>query len=136
MSCLIGTFSLLVIPPAWCNASPLLCYDRRRDREQGLNILRIGDTLPFPEVIMTRKLKMLAAVVFFGVAATFGLAMAREILHPQFTPEKGTFDKPAGKIGEKNDNPWSVTTMAASADGKPAPGKATTLFGQIGDYSC
>jgi hypothetical protein len=85
---------------------------------------------------MTRKLKMLAAVVFFGVAATFGLAMARDIMHPQFTPEKGTFDKPVGKIGEKNDNPWSVTTMAASVDGKPVPGKVTTLVGEIVDYSC
>ena len=85
---------------------------------------------------MNRKSRLLIAVGFFGIATTLGLAVAKDILHPQFTPEKGSFDKPAGKLGEKSDNPWSVTTVAASVDGKPVPGKVTTLVGEIVDYSC
>ena len=52
------------------------------------------------------------------------------------TPEKGTFDKPEGKLGEKPDNPWSVTTVAAAVDGKPLPGKVVTVVGEIVDLSC
>jgi hypothetical protein len=85
---------------------------------------------------MNNKFKLLVAVAVFGSAATLGFAAAKDILHPQFTPEKGSFDKPAGTMGEKSDNPWSVTTMAASVDGKPVPGKVTTLVGEIVDYSC
>lgn len=85
---------------------------------------------------MNRKSKVIIAAVFFAAATTLSLAAAKDILYPQFTPEKGSFDKPAGKIGEKNDNAWSVTTMAASVDGKPVPGKVTTIVGEIVDYSC
>jgi hypothetical protein len=85
---------------------------------------------------MNRKFKALIAVGLFLTATTLGLAYAKDILNPQFTPEKGSFDKPAGKLGEKTDNPWSVTTVAASVDGKPVPGKVTMLVGEIVDYSC
>jgi hypothetical protein len=85
---------------------------------------------------MRRICKVLVAIAVFGAASTLGFAAAREILNPQFTPEKGTFDAPVGKIGEKSDNPWSVTTMAASVNGKPVPGKVETVVGEIIDYSC
>jgi hypothetical protein len=85
---------------------------------------------------MNRKFKVLIAVGLFGTTATLGLAVAKDILNPQFTPEKGSFEKPEGKLGEKTDNPWSVTTVAASVNGKPVPGKVTTLVGEIVDYSC
>jgi hypothetical protein len=85
---------------------------------------------------MNRKKKVLIAVGLFGMATTIGIAMAKDILHPQFTPEKGSFDNPYGKLGEKTDNPWSVSTVAASVDGKPVPGKVTTIAGEIVDYSC
>lgn len=85
---------------------------------------------------MKSKLKTMAIVGLFGLAASIGYAAGRDILHPQFTAEKGSFEKPFGKLGEKNDQPWSVTTMAASVDGKPVPGKVTTLVGEIVDYSC
>jgi hypothetical protein len=84
-----------------------------------------------------RKPKLLLVAALFAVSAlTIGLAVAKDILNPQFTPEKGTYESPAGKLGEKTDNAWSVTTMAASVDGKPVPGKVTTLVGEIVDYSC
>ena len=66
--------------------------------------------------------RVIAAVGLFALSAFVGVVVAREVLHPQLTPEKGTFDKAEGKIGEKPDQPWSVTTVAAAVDGKPVPG--------------
>ena len=57
-------------------------------------------------------------------------------LYPQFTPEKGTYDKPFGKLGEKPAQPWSVTTVAAAVDGKPLPAKVVTVVGEVVDFSC
>jgi hypothetical protein len=85
---------------------------------------------------MKRKIRVAAGVGVAVVLAAFGGALARDILYPQMTPEKGTWDAPAGKLGEKPDNPWSITTVAASVDGKPLPGKVTTIVGEIVDYSC
>ncbi len=85
---------------------------------------------------MISKYKAFVGVGVFGLALGLGFAVAKDILNPQFTPEKGTFEKPAGKLGEKPENTWSVTTVAAAVDGKPLPGKVTTLVGEIVDYSC
>jgi hypothetical protein len=85
---------------------------------------------------MRRKLTFAAALCLFALGTGLGIGLAKELLHPQFTPEKGTFDNPAGKLGEKPDNPWSVTTVAAAVDGKPLAGKVTTVVGEIVDYSC
>lgn len=60
-------------------------------------------------------------------------------LNPDFSaPTKGTFDAPAAEAGVKpsSDSPWSVTTMASSIKGKPVPGKAVTLTGEVVDLSC
>jgi len=70
------------------------------------------------------------------ILAGLGITVASDLLHPQFTPEKGTFESPAGKLGEAPDNPWSVTTVAAAVDGKPNAGKVTKLVGEVVDYSC
>ncbi len=85
---------------------------------------------------MKRMLKTLAGLAVFAIAATLGFAVARDVLHPQMTPEKGTFDKPEGKVGQKTDQPWSVTTVAAAVDGKTLPGKVVTVVGEIVDMSC
>ncbi len=85
---------------------------------------------------MISKYKAFFSVGVFGLALGLGAVVAKDILNPQFTPEKGTFEKPAGKLGEKPENTWSVTTVAAAVDGKPLPGKVTTLTGEIVDYSC
>lgn len=58
------------------------------------------------------------------------------ILHPELTVETGTWDKPAGDIGEHPAQPWSATTVAAGVDGKPQPGAAVTKVGEIVDFSC
>ena len=85
---------------------------------------------------MRRSLRIIAAVGVFGLALGVGVVVARDVLHPQLTPEKGTFEKPEGKMGEKPDHPWSTTTVAASVDGKPVPGKFLTITGEIIDLSC
>src|SRR5689334_20361108 len=57
------------------------------------------------------------------------------VLQPQMTPEGG-WDKAMGPLGEKPAEPWSATTMGASVDGKPVPGKPVTVTGEIIDLSC
>jgi hypothetical protein len=79
--------------------------------------------------------KVAIALGLVGCLAIAG-ASAKDILFPQMTPDKGTFDKPHGKLGEKVTTPWSATTLAAGVDGKPLPGKVITLVGEIVDYSC
>ena len=59
------------------------------------------------------------------------------ILQPQMTVETGSYDKPAGKLGQKPAAPWSSTTVGAAVDGKPNGGaKETTLVGEVVDFSC
>jgi hypothetical protein len=84
---------------------------------------------------MKKRLKI-AALVVAGLVACFGVAASADLLNPQFKPEKGTYEQPAGKLAMPPDNPWSVTTVAAAVDGKPLPGRVTTLVGEIVDYSC
>ncbi len=50
--------------------------------------------------------------------------------------EGSTYSSPAGKLGDKPAEAWTATTMGASVDGKPQPGKVTTLVGEIVDFSC
>jgi hypothetical protein len=57
------------------------------------------------------------------------------VLQPQMTPEGG-WDKAMGPLGEKPAEPWSATTMGASVEGKPVPGKPVTVTGEIIDLSC
>lgn len=84
--------------------------------------------------------KILALVAISVLAITGGLmAQAKKktpILQPQMTVEKGTYAAPMGKMGEKTPEAWSGTTMGASVDGKPQPGKVATLVGEIVDFSC
>ncbi len=59
------------------------------------------------------------------------------ILFPNMTATKGTFKEPAGEIGKKTRQPWSVTTVAAAPVGsKPIGGKSVSVVGEIIDLSC
>ena len=51
------------------------------------------------------------------------------ILHPEMTVDTGSYDKPAGTLGQKPAQPWSATTVGAAVDGKAEPGKVTTAGG-------
>lgn len=84
---------------------------------------------------MKKKMGVLALGLAILVTL-LGIAWAEDLLFPAMTPEKGTFDSPHGKLGEKPGAPWSATTVAAAVDGKPLPGKVSTIVGEIVDYSC
>ena len=57
-------------------------------------------------------------------------------LNPALTPiGDPTYKKPMGSIGSKNDT-WTQTTVSAGVDGKPRMGKATTVTGEIVEFSC
>jgi hypothetical protein len=83
---------------------------------------------------MTIRKTALAIALCGGIV--IAAASAPQLLNPKMTPEKGTFDAPAGKIGETGSTPWSTTTVAAGVDGKPLPGKVVSVVGEIVDYSC
>ena len=86
-------------------------------------------------------MKKLIAVASAVTLLTTGLVLAQAkkkvpILQPQMKVEGSTYAKPMGKMGEKPDEPWTATTLGASVDGKPQPGKITTLTGEIVEFSC
>ena len=79
--------------------------------------------------------KIAVALALVGCLVVAAVS-AKDILNPKMTPEKGTFDAPAGKLGEKATTPWSQTTIAAAVDQKPLPGKVVTVVGEIIDLAC
>lgn len=84
---------------------------------------------------MTCCTKSIGGIALLGCVLMVGVAGA-DILNPKMTPEKGTFDAPAGKMGTKAKTTWSQTTVAAGVDQKPLAGQVVTLVGEIIDYSC
>ncbi len=83
---------------------------------------------------MSGRKVVIAVVVLAGILLAG--ASAQDILFPKMTPEKGTFDNPAGELAKKPSTPWSQTTVNAGVNQKPLPGKIVTVVGEIIDYSC
>jgi hypothetical protein len=90
-----------------------------------------------------RKNLVQAAAVPALLAVALGTAWAIQqaggILNADWSkPTKGTYKEPAGEIGKKikDGQPWSVTTVTSSIDGKPVKGKAVSVVGEIVDLSC
>ena len=89
-----------------------------------------------------RTFAIWVATVSAGALLLLSSAWAAQqagILFPDWSkPTKGTYQEPAGEIGKKpsKEQPWSVTTIASSIDGKPVPGKPMTAVGEIVDLSC
>ncbi len=79
--------------------------------------------------------KFAVPIALMGCLVIAGVS-AKDLLFPNMTPDKGTWDKPHGSLGEKAKTTWSTTTMAAGVDGKPLPGKTITVVGEIVDVSC
>lgn len=76
-------------------------------------------------------------VVALGTA--WAIQQAGGILNADWSkPTKGTYKEPAGEVGKKitDKQPWSVTTVTSSIDGKPVKGKAVSVVGEIIDLSC
>ena len=72
-----------------------------------------------------------------GKKAKKGGGSAAGVLHPEMTvaADAGSYEKPAGTMGEKGAE-WTETTVNAGVDKKPLAGKATTVAGEIIDLSC
>jgi len=87
-----------------------------------------------------RKSITRAATIVGGLLLVIGAAWAAQatgILFPEMTPTKGTYKEPAGEIGKKTKQPWSISTVAAAPVGaKPVPGKVVEVVGEIIDLSC
>lgn len=79
---------------------------------------------------------LLSALALLALAATLFAQGKSGILQPQLTVEKGTYKEPMGKLGTTPAASWSATTLGASVDGKPNPGAAKTVVGEIIDFSC
>src|SRR5712691_11505302 len=93
----------------------------------------------FKKVMIITTLSVTAlAVSSFAQGAKKGASKkgSYPILQPQMTVDMGTYDKPAGTLGEKPAQAWSATTVGAAVDGKANPGQVTTLVGDIVDFSC
>ena len=78
-------------------------------------------------------------VLVFALSAAWAIQQASGILNADWSkPTKGTYKEPAGAIGKKvsDKQPWSVTTITSSIDGKPVKGKAVSVVGEIIDLSC
>ncbi|GIW79042.1 MAG: hypothetical protein KatS3mg105_0849 [Gemmatales bacterium] len=82
------------------------------------------------------KVKTVVVVSLFMAFAALAFAQGSKVLYPDMKPEKGTYDKPAAKLGMKPATPWTATTVAAAVDGKPLKGKIVTVVGEVVDYSC
>lgn len=85
-----------------------------------------------------KTLRLLAAGCSLAIVS-LAFAQSRGILFPDWSkPTKGTYDAPAGVIGKtpKPNQPWSVTTVSSSINGKVIPGKPMTVVGEVIDLSC
>lgn len=86
----------------------------------------------------------LSCIAILGLATALSAEDAKKaapkggVLHPEMkvAADAGSYEAPMGKLGEKSDNAWSQTSTAAGVDGKPQPGKPTTVVGEIVDLSC
>ena len=85
------------------------------------------------------KKPLILALAACAVAAGSAVTAAHGILFPDWSaPTKGTYASPVADVGKKvsEAQPWSVTTVTSSIDGKPLKAKPVTLTGEIVDYSC
>lgn len=88
---------------------------------------------------MSKKRILALGAVTTMLVASVALAKGKGILFPDWSkPTKGSYDAPATELGKKPpaDQPWSVTTVSSSIEGKTLPAKSTTVVGEIIDYSC
>ncbi|HEV3165556.1 MAG TPA: hypothetical protein VGZ22_16130 [Isosphaeraceae bacterium] len=85
----------------------------------------------------SKKFSLLGAGAVL-VAASLAF-QSKGILFPDWSkPTKGTYATPSAEIGKKAQaaQPWSVTTVTSSIEGKTLPGKPVSLVGEIIDLSC
>jgi hypothetical protein len=84
-----------------------------------------------------KKVTLALGVMLTGVSLAF--VQGPGILFPEWSkPAAGTTAAPAAEVGKpvKPAQPWSVTTVTSSIQGKPVKGEPITLVGEVVDLSC
>jgi hypothetical protein len=85
------------------------------------------------------KKAILAVGAVTMLAASVAVAKGKGILFADWSkPTKGTYDLPAAEFGTKpsSEQPWTVTTVTSSIEGKVLKGKPVTMVGEVIDFSC
>src|SRR4051794_39212505 len=85
------------------------------------------------------KAALLGGAFVLCLTTAWAAAQVSGRLFPNWSPPtKGTYAAPAAEIGKKpaDAQPWSVTTVTSSIDGKPVQGKSISVVGEIIDLSC
>lgn len=85
------------------------------------------------------KKSILAIGAVTLLAGSVAVAKGKGILFADWSkPSKGTYEAPAGELGTKpsSDQPWSITTVTSSIEGKTLKGKPISVVGEVIDYSC
>ena len=73
------------------------------------------------------------------VVASLAFVQGKGILFPEWSaPTKGTYKAPAAAVGKAatEAQPWSVTTVTSSIEGKTLKGAPKTAVGEVVDLSC
>jgi hypothetical protein len=86
-----------------------------------------------------QKKAILSLSLAAAIAGAVAVAAANGKLFPDWSkPAAGTYENPVAELGVKPtaEQPWSVTTLTSSIDGKPLKGKPVTMVGEIIDISC
>jgi hypothetical protein len=85
---------------------------------------------------MSNRWKAVLAGAGVTLASALLIAQDPAILHPELKVEVGSYDEPAATLGQRSEQAWSDTTIAAGVDKKPLPGRPAELVGEIVDFSC
>ncbi|HWE36186.1 MAG TPA: hypothetical protein VG406_06405 [Isosphaeraceae bacterium] len=91
-----------------------------------------------PKPVLKGKLTVAGAAAAL-VVASLAFVQGKGILFPDWSaPTKGTYQAPAGELGKKAaaNQPWSVTTVTSSIQGKPVKGQPISVTGEVIDLSC
>jgi len=92
---------------------------------------------PTPKSRFFVRTALAVGILSLVIASGYAAAQVTGILFPDWSPPtKGTYDAPAAEIGKKTKQPWSVTTVASSIQGKTVEGKSLSVIGEIIDLSC
>src|SRR5260370_33537066 len=86
-------------------------------------------------VITTLGVVALAVNVLGQGEKKAGSGRGATILQPQMKVETGSYDAPAGKLGEPTAQPWSATTIGAAVAGKPNTGEVKAIDGEVVDFT-
>jgi hypothetical protein len=95
--------------------------------------------------LLSSRMRSLGAVALGALALCYLSSVVAQapgsggVLFPDWSkPTKGAYDSPSDTLGTKPsaEQPWSVTTVTSSIQGKTVSGKPISVVGEIIDLSC